>query len=101
MIKRTKEFRIAKERIERLLELAKKEFETNPERSKEYVKLARKIGKRCNVRLTKEQKRSFCKKCNQLLIPGKTSELKIDTKRKLKIVKCLNCGKIYRYPYKR
>lgn len=57
--------RIAKERIEILLDLAKKEFKNHPERSKKYVELARKIGKRYNVRLTKKQKRSFCKKCNQ------------------------------------
>jgi len=92
--------RIARERIEKLLELARKEFESRPERSKEYVKLARKIGERYNVRFSKEQKRSFCKKCNQLLIPSRTSEVKIDTRKKLITIKCTNCGYIYRYPYK-
>jgi len=92
---------IAKERIERLLELAREEFEKNPERSRDYIKLARKIGMRYNVRLKKEQKRSFCKKCNQLLIPEKNSKVEIDSEKKLKIIKCLNCGNIYRYPYKR
>jgi ribonuclease P protein subunit RPR2 len=90
---------IAKERIERLLELARDEFDKKPERSRDYIKLARKIGMRYNVRLKKEQKRTFCKKCNQLLIPEKTSKVEIDSKKKLKIIKCLNCGNIYRYPY--
>lgn len=90
---------IAKERIERLLKLAKDEFDKNPERSRDYVKLARKIGMRYNVRLKKEQKRSFCKKCNQLLISNKSSKVEIDSKKKLKIIKCLNCGNIYRYQY--
>jgi len=95
-----KEQKIARERIVRLFELAKKNLETHPERSRKYIELARKIGMRYNVRLTKDQKRSFCKKCNQLLIPGKTSEVRLDSKRKLIIIKCLNCGNIYKYPYK-
>ncbi len=92
--------KIARERIERLFTLAKEELEKNPERSKSYVELARKIGKRYNARLTKEQKRSFCKKCNQLLIPGKTSKVELDSKKKVIIIKCLNCDNVYRYPYK-
>ena len=91
--------RIARERIERLFTLAKEELKKSPERSRSYVELARKIGKRYNVRLTKEQKRGFCKKCNQLLIPGKTSKVEFDRTRKLKIIKCLNCDNVYRYPY--
>ena len=92
---------IARERIEKLFSLAKEELNTNPDRSRNYVELARKIGKRYNVRLTKEQKRSFCKKCNRLLIPTRTSKVNIDTKRKIKIIKCTNCGNIYKYPYKK
>jgi ribonuclease P protein subunit RPR2 len=92
---------IARERIKILLDLAKKEFKIKPERSKRYVKLARKIGMKYNVRLTKEQKRSFCKKCNQILIPSKTSEIRIDSRKKTIIIKCLGCGYIYNYPYKR
>ena len=95
------QIRIAKERIERLLDLAKESFEKHPERSRRYIELARKIGLRYNIRLTKEQKRSFCKKCNQLLIPGKTSLVKLDKEKKILIVKCLNCNNIYRYPYKK
>jgi len=92
--------RIAKERIKKLFDLAKEEL-NKPERSRSYVELARKIGKRYNVRLTKEEKRSFCRKCSQLLIPTRTSKVNIDTKKKIIIIKCMNCGNIYKYPYKR
>jgi len=92
--------RIAKERIRILFELAKKEFEKNPERSRRYVELLRTIGKRYNVRLPKEIKRSFCKVCNTIFIFGKTARVRLDSKRKIRIVRCLSCGKIYRYPYK-
>ena len=90
---------IAKERIQILFDLAKKSVEKHPERSRRYVELARKIGLRYNIRLTKEQKKSFCKKCNQLLIEGKTSEVSLDPEKKVLIIKCLNCNNIYKCPY--
>ena len=91
--------KIAEERIEILLNLAKKTID-KPKMSKKYVELARKIGKRYNVRLVKQQKMSFCKKCNQILIPGRTSENRMDSKKKVITIKCTNCGNIYIQPYK-
>jgi len=90
--------KIAKERIDILFNLAEKEMENHPERSRRYVELARNIGMRCNVRLTTGQKRKFCKNCNQLLIPKKTSEIKVDPQKKFIEIKCMNCGSEYRYP---
>ncbi len=91
--------RIARERIEILFEHAKREIKKHPERTKRYVELARKIGMRYNVRLTKDVKRSVCKNCNALLIPGLTSQVRLDKKTKTVNIKCLECEKIYRYPY--
>lgn len=92
--------KIAHERIGILFKLADKEFKKHPRRSKRYIELARKIGMRYNVRLPKEWKRKFCKKCNTLLKPGVTSQVRLDTKKKTIVIKCLKCNKIYRYPYK-
>jgi ribonuclease P protein subunit RPR2 len=91
---------IARERIDILLGLAEKNFRKKPERSHRYVELARKISLRYNVRMKKEQKRKFCKKCNSLLLPGVTSSARLDSKRRLLIIKCKNCNTIYRHPYK-
>ncbi len=91
---------IAKERIEILFSLADKEFKHHPERSRRYVELARKIGLRYNVRLSKDKKREFCKNCDTLLKPGITSQVRLDKKTKSIRVICLNCRKVYRYPYK-
>ena len=88
--------KIARERIDILFSLAEKELEKNPERSRRYIELARNIGKRCNVRLTKGQKRKFCKNCNQLLIPKKTSKIKVDSQKKIIKIRCMNCGSVYR-----
>lgn len=94
------QIRIAKERIERLFNLADKELKEHPNRSRRYVELARKIGLRYNVRLPKRLKRRFCKNCNTLLEPGLTAETRIDSEEKTIIIKCLNCNKVYKYPYK-
>ena len=104
MVKRGKkpewQRRIARERIKILLDLAKKEAKKNLERSRRYVQLARTIGKRYNIRLTREQKASFCKACNTPLIPGYTAKVWLDPKTKTIVIKCLKCNKIYRNPYK-
>lgn len=92
--------KIAKERTNILLRLAKKIHRELPERAKRYVQLAKKIGLRYNVRLTKPQKRSFCKKCNALLVPGYSSTVRLDSKTKTLTIKCLNCKNIFRTPYK-
>ncbi len=91
---------IAKERIEILFSQAEKEFKKKPERSRRYVELAQKIGLRYNVRLSKDQKRKFCKKCDTILKPGITSQVRLDKTTKTINVQCLNCKKVYRYPYK-
>ena len=95
------QIKIAKERIGILFKQAEKEFKAHPERSKRYVKLARKISLRYNVRLSKQLKRKFCKNCNSLLIPGRTSQTRIKSKEKIITVRCLKCNKVYRYPYKK
>ncbi len=89
---------IAEERIGILFNLAKKEFDTHPDRSRRYVQLARKIGMRYNVRLAHDVKRSFCKECGTLLVPGKTSIVRTNARERALRIKCLNCGHYYRYP---
>jgi ribonuclease P protein subunit RPR2 len=91
---------IAKERIEILFNLAEKEFKKYPERSMRYIQLARKIGLRYNVRLSKELKRKICKSCNSLLIPGLTEKIRIDSRTKTVSRKCLKCERVYHQPYK-
>jgi ribonuclease P protein subunit RPR2 len=93
--------KIAKERIEKLMELARKEFEQRPERSERYVGLAKKIGMRYTVRLPRDMKREFCKSCNVLLVPGRTSQVRIDSRKRAIIIKCKKCNRIYKIPYKK
>ncbi|MCX8158348.1 MAG: ribonuclease P [Candidatus Diapherotrites archaeon] len=62
--------KIALERIYRLFELADIEFEKHPERSRRYVELAREISKKNKVKIPKELKKMFCKKCGAFLKEG-------------------------------
>lgn len=91
---------IAQERIQILFEFAKKELNKNPERSRRYVELARKIGMRYNVRFGKKLKKSFCKKCDTFLVPGRTSQVRIESGTKSIVIKCKNCNTVYRQKYK-
>jgi ribonuclease P protein subunit RPR2 len=92
---------IARERIEILLNEAKKAAKQRKfDFANRYAKLAKLIGMRYTVRLKPEQKRKICKYCDSFLLPGVTCDVKIDTKNhKIKII-CGFCKKIIRLPYK-
>ena len=93
--------KIARERIKILFSLALEEVKKkNYKRARRYVELLRKIGKRYNVRLPKKIKRQICKNCNIPLVPGLTARVRIDSKRKLLLIKCEECKKVYRRRYK-
>lgn len=93
------EKKIALKRIKTLFKLAKEEFKKHPERSHRYVEIARKIGRRCGVRIPRELKRKFCKKCGKYLFPGINCRVRIGKMRVT--ITCLECGNIQRYPYVR
>nr|WP_321497192.1 ribonuclease P protein component 4 [uncultured Methanolobus sp.] len=88
---------IAQERIEYLFGLARSEFSASSEMSKRYVALARKIGMRHRVSISSELKRTFCKNCGSLLVPGNNSRVRL--KDDTIIITCLDCGSIKRYPF--
>lgn len=93
---------IALERIEILFELAEKvALDGNLEYANNYVKKARIIGMKCNVRIPKELKRKFCKFCHSFLLPGKNSKVRINSKKKRVAIKCLSCGREMYFPYVR
>jgi ribonuclease P protein subunit RPR2 len=90
---------IARERIEILLNLAKREFPTDRVLSKRYVELARLIGMKAGVRLSKEQKMSICKGCGALLVPGVNCRARTRSELGTTVlITCLDCGTKKRYP---
>ena len=92
---------IAKKRIDNLFSQARERFETNPALAHRYVALARKIAIRFNIRLGRTYKRHFCRRCYHYLVPGANSRVRTNKKQKALIIKCIDCGHISRYPYRK
>ncbi len=91
--------KIAKERINMLLELAQRRMtEGEEELAKRYVDLALLISKKYNVRIPRNLKYRICKKCHSFLIPGKNARVRL--KRGKVVITCLKCGCTKRYKYK-
>lgn len=94
--RKEKQSQIAKERVELLLQQAEKSLSKEPEQSRKYVMLLKRIMERTNLRLPSIKKR-FCKHCYTLLIPGKT--VRVRAKRGKLSYTCLHCGKSARLSY--
>ncbi len=97
MLKREKklERRVAEERIKKLLEMAEEKKFDNYDLSRRYIELARKIAMKYRIKIPREQKRKFCKKC---LYPYRHDRVRVRIKKGRVIVTCLNCGYVRRFP---
>jgi len=89
---------IAVERIRCLFELAEEAFEKHPELADRYVKHAWRIMTRYNVRLPRDLKRKFCRKCLSFWRPSASCRVRI--KPSYVIITCLRCGHQIRLPFK-
>ncbi|HYB84800.1 MAG TPA: ribonuclease P protein component 4 [archaeon] len=90
---------IARERIGILFTQARKAFRDDPQLAKRYVELARKVGMKAGVRLTREQKSRICKGCGSFLVPGVNCRVRTRSEYGTTVlVTCLECGVKKRYP---
>jgi ribonuclease P protein subunit RPR2 len=95
-MKKQKDIEIAKERIKILFEEAEKT--TTQDLSNKYIKTARKIGMKFNLRLPRYYNRKFCKHCYNYF---KNQNYRVRTKNNKAIYYCLNCKKYARFPLRR
>ncbi len=84
--------------IFKLFELAEQQLSKNPDLSKKHVKKARKLAMHHKVKIPKQFKRRFCKKCHAFLVPSKNCRVR--TKDGKVIISCLECKSVKRIPYK-
>ncbi|HEX17117.1 MAG TPA: hypothetical protein ENG60_01695 [Thermoplasmatales archaeon] len=99
MVKRSFYRQIARRRIKELFELAKDEARKGRlDRADRYVEIARKIGMRYLVRIPKEYRLLFCKRCHKFLLPGVNCRVRIN--RKKLVIFCYNCKGYRRIPLK-
>lgn len=96
MINRSRNRRIARERIEILLTKAQEVFPRDRDRADRYAELAKRIAKRHALRFPRRWKRRVCKKCYAFLVPGVSSRVRIYKGRV--IITCLRCGYVVRLP---
>ncbi|AXV37920.1 MAG: ribonuclease P [Methanobacterium sp. BRmetb2] len=89
--------KIARERINILFRLADKEFQKHPERSNRYVKLARNIATKYNIKMPQIWRRRFCKNCYLFLKPGYNCRIRLS--KSCVVISCLECGNVMRIPY--
>lgn len=89
---------VARERIEVLLNQARKVAAEDSALSKRYVSLAGKISKRTKVRIPSEQKRYLCKSCGMPLVQGVNARVRVHTSGSGLVITCLSCGNVKRYP---
>ncbi|MBU0684627.1 MAG: ribonuclease P protein component 4 [Thermoplasmatota archaeon] len=86
---------IARERIDRLFELAQQETASgHDERAKRYVSLALRMGERHKVRTG--HKRTYCPACHVFFLPPKN--VRVRTRSGRIAMTCLGCGNVLRYP---
>jgi ribonuclease P protein subunit RPR2 len=99
VIDRRQARKLARERMDILFGLAREVFASEPELARRYVGLARRIGSRCNVRLTPGDKLRVCRDCNAYLVPGVNCRVRAHSRRI--VVSCLDCGGVRRVPVTR
>jgi ribonuclease P protein subunit RPR2 len=89
---------IAAERIERLAALARRAVaEGDEERSREYVRLARRIAERNRCGVPRSFERFTCDRCDVYLRPGRNARVR--TRDGHVVITC-DCGAQGRYPYR-
>lgn len=92
--------RIARERIKILFSLAQeRSLEGDEELARRYVEHMVNLSKKYNVRIPRDMKRMYCKKCHTFLLPGKTAQVRL--KKGKVVIKCLRCGAYKRYVYRK
>ncbi len=91
---------VARQRCEKLLELAAKTHAADKKLSLRYVTLARKLAMRHRIPLGGKK---FCKKCGNVFIAQETLKVRLDSKNKRVQWICLPCGakKSFGYSKKR
>lgn len=90
---------IAEQRIKELFVQADENFKEYPKLSKRYVFLARKIAMKYRIKLSSDQKKTFCKKCNAYLKMGYNATIR--TRNGKIILTCKECGGSRRIIHKR
>jgi RNase P subunit RPR2 len=90
---------IARERIERLFELADEVHDEDPERAARYIERACEIAKSERVRVPQHLQRRYCDSCGAHLVPGENARVRLRSDDEHVVVRCKECRATERYGY--
>lgn len=94
------ERRIARERVDRLFELAEEAAQAGrTDRANRYVELARKVAMRAQTGLPSTHRRRVCNACYAYLHPGTTARVRL--RNGVLVTTCTSCCHVNRFPYNR
>ena len=83
---------VGNERIRILFNAAEERMEMGDSAlAKSYIKRLMKISTHYKIKLSKEMKNKICKKCNTLLIPGKTCSVRVVSVHRYVSYECNDC----------
>lgn len=91
--------KIARERIDILMEQAEETFSGDQELARRYANISKRIAMRNAIPLPKRWKRRICKKCGAFLKPG--ANCKVRTSGGTLNIICLECSNRVRIPFTR
>ncbi len=93
---------IAREQIERYLNMAQEVFLENKSLANRYVTLARNTAMKYQVRIPSQLKRCYCRHCYKFIRPGVNASVRTSRGKGGHVVYyCKECGKYTRFPYAR
>ena len=81
-----------KDAIAILLAQAEENTASHPDRTKRYIEMLWALVKKYKIRLTKDQKKKFCRKCLSFLIVNGNAKAIFDAKHNSFYLKCGKCG---------
>ena len=86
---------LAGERVRILVEHARKE--TRAELAARHARVGKEIAMHFRLRLPYEIRQLYCKNCKQMIIPGRSSRVRLGrSNAKAVRITCLKCGHVYR-----
>jgi ribonuclease P protein subunit RPR2 len=86
---------LAGERVRILVEHARKE--TSDDLAARHARAAKEMAMHFRLRLPYEIRQLYCKKCKQMIIPGRSSRVRLGRSNgKAVRITCLKCGHVYR-----
>ena len=91
------QLKYARENINYFFRLLDKRF--CAEYDKMYVREIKRLSEGFNIRLSREEKLKFCKRCN-LYWDSKSHEIRFDSDSNVKEYICKNCSYVRRFRYK-